>query len=185
MSSAMAKADSFFPQKYFLSSPKYSCTVIFFFQSRCTRTLTFTNSCLVQCLFFFVLLRGGEGKGIFVHDKGRGSFVSNDIAGNGAGGVSVATGGDPLLRRNKVTDNLICVCVCVSARAPHVCVCVCVCVCLCVCVCVSYVYVYMYIFAATRYICGCTRTFAPLLCETHLQGKSTSKMNSRANLLEH
>ena len=57
--------------------------------------------------FSFVLLRDDKGKGVFVHDKGRGSFVSNDIAGNGAGGVSVATGGDPLLRRNKVTDNLI------------------------------------------------------------------------------
>jgi hypothetical protein len=71
-----------------------------------------------------------------VHDKGRGSFVSNDIAGNSAGGVSVATGGDPLLRRNKVTDNLISfslslslsLCVCVRARRMCVCVCVCVCV---------------------------------------------------------
>ena len=27
------------------------------------------------------VIRDGKGKGIFVHDKGRGSFVSNDIAG--------------------------------------------------------------------------------------------------------
>jgi len=47
----------------------------------------------------------GRGKGVFVHDKGRGVFEGNDIVRNSGTGVTVASGGDPVLRRNRVTEN--------------------------------------------------------------------------------
>lgn len=51
------------------------------------------------------MITDGRGKGVFIHDKGRGIFDGNDIARNVGTGVTVASGGDPVLRRNRVIQN--------------------------------------------------------------------------------
>jgi hypothetical protein len=48
------------------------------------------------------VVRDGRGKGIFVHEKGRGLFEGNDVAGNSGTGVTIASEGDPVMRKNKV-----------------------------------------------------------------------------------
>ena len=43
--------------------------------------------------------------GIYVFEKGRGTYEDNDVFGSGYAGVRVRSGGAPTLRRNRVNKN--------------------------------------------------------------------------------
>jgi parallel beta-helix repeat protein len=43
--------------------------------------------------------------GVFIHEQERGTLEDNDIFANAYAGVAIATGGDPVLRRNRIHRN--------------------------------------------------------------------------------
>jgi F-box protein 11 len=46
-----------------------------------------------------------KGSGVFVDENGRGTLEDNDITHNRLSGIAVISGGDPVVRANRITDN--------------------------------------------------------------------------------
>jgi parallel beta-helix repeat protein len=50
------------------------------------------------------IIHGGKRAGVYVSDNAKGTFEDNDIFGHSNSGVEIWTGGDPVLRRNRIHD---------------------------------------------------------------------------------